>query len=199
MDALIIKNVVASFVPLFVAVDSVGTLPLFASLTVDLDSEEKKRVIRQSMITALALALGFVLIGKIVFRLLGITMADFMMAGGAILFCLAIIDILHGEKDRRLPGKDLGVVPLGTPLIAGPAVLTTSLVSVSQYGVLATIVSVVLNIIVVGLLFRSASLFMRLIGDAGAKALSKVMSLLLGAIAVMLIRRGIQLVIASSN
>lgn len=196
---MIVKNVVASFVPLFVAVDAVGVLPLFASLTADLDGEEKKHVIRQSTVTALALALGFVLVGKIVFRLLGITMPDFMMAGGAILFCLAIIDILHGEKERRLPGKDLGVVPLGTPLIAGPAVLTTSLVSVSQYGVLATIVSVVLNIIVVGLLFRSASLFMRLIGDAGAKALSKVMSLLLAAIAVMLIRRGIQLVIASSN
>jgi len=199
MDTMIVKNVVASFVPLFVAVDAVGILPLFASLTADLDSEQKKRIIRQSTVTALALALGFVLIGKVVFRLLGITMADFMMAGGAILFCLAIIDILHGDKERRLPGKDLGVVPLGTPLIAGPAVLTTSLVSVSQYGVLATIVSVVLNILVVGLLFRSASLFMRLIGDAGAKALSKVMSLLLGAIAVMLIRRGIQLVVASSN
>lgn len=196
---MIVKNIIASFVPLFVAVDAVGILPLFASLTADLDSEEKKRVIRQSTITALALALGFVLVGKIVFRLLGITMADFMMAGGAILFCLAIIDILHGEKERRLPGKDLGVVPLGTPLIAGPAVLTTSLVSVSQYGVSATIVSVVLNIVVVGLLFRSAPVFMRLIGDAGAKALSKVMSLLLGAIAVMLIRRGIQLVVASGN
>jgi multiple antibiotic resistance protein len=199
MDSMIVKNIIASFVPLFVAVDAVGILPLFASLTADLDSEEKKRVIRQSTVTALALALGFVLVGKIVFRLLGITMADFMMAGGAILFCLAIIDILHGEKERRLPGKDLGVVPLGTPLIAGPAVLTTSLVSVSQYGVSATIVSVVLNIVVVGLLFRSASVFMRLIGDAGAKALSKVMSLLLGAIAVMLIRRGIQLVVASGN
>lgn len=199
MDSMIVKNIIASFVPLFVAVDAVGILPLFASLTADLDSEEKKRVIRQSTITALALALGFVLVGKIVFRLLGITMADFMMAGGAILFCLAIIDILHGEKERRLPGKDLGVVPLGTPLIAGPAVLTTSLVSVSQYGVSATIVSVVLNIVVVGLLFRSAPVFMRLIGDAGAKALSKVMSLLLGAIAVMLIRRGIQLVVASGN
>jgi small neutral amino acid transporter SnatA (MarC family) len=59
-------------------------------------------VIHQSTATALALALGFVLFGKVVFRLLGITMADFMMAGGAILFCLATIDILHGEKERRL-------------------------------------------------------------------------------------------------
>ena len=77
--------------------------------------------------------------------------------------------------------------------------LWLTLVTCLAYGILATIVSVVLNIIVVGLLLRSASLFMRLIGDAGAKALSKVMSLLLGAIAIMLIRRGIQMVIASGS
>lgn len=195
----ILRNLAASFVPLFVAMDGIGILPLFASLTGDLDETEKRRIIRQSMVTALALALGFVLVGKVVFRLLGITMADFMMAGGAILFCLAIIDMLHGDKERRLPGKDLGVVPLGTPLIAGPAVLTTSLVSVSQYGIAATVLSVILNVLLIGLLFRSASRLMRLVGDTGAKALSKVMSLLLAAIAVMLIRRGLQMVLASDT
>lgn len=197
MEITILTNLVASFVPLFVAMDGIGVLPLFASLTADLGNTEKRRIIRQSTVTALALTLGFVLVGKIVFRLLGITMADFMIAGGAILFCLAIIDMLHGDKERRLPSKDLGVVPLGTPLIAGPAVLTTSLVSVSQFGYLATIMSVVLNVLLIGLLFHSASRLMHIVGDAGAKALSKVMSLLLGAIAVMLIRRGIQMVIAS--
>ena len=185
------KNVAAAFVPLFVAVDAVGTLPIFASLTSELSVLEKKRVIRQSTVTALSLALGFVLIGKAVFRLLGITLADFMMAGGAILFCLAIIDILHGDKERRLPGKDLGVVPLGTPLIAGPAVLTTSLVSVSQYGILPTILAVTVNIILAGLLFSGSGLVMRVLGDAGSKALSKIMSLLLASIAIMLIRKGV--------
>ena len=114
------------------------------------------------------------------------------MPAGAISFCLAIIDLLHFDKERRIPGPDLGVVPLGTPLIAGPAVLTTSLVSVDQYGLIPTVISVLLNIVLAGVLFSASSLFMHFLGQAGAKALSKIMSLPLAAIAVMLIRKGLQ-------
>jgi len=187
-----IKNLVAAFVPLFVAVDAIGILPMFVSLTADLDTGRKNKVLRQSVVTASCLALCFIFVGKAVFRLLGITIGDFMIAGGAILFCFSIIDMLHGEKERRLPGESLGAVPLGTPLIAGPAVLTTSMVCVSQYGVTATVVSVLVNIMLAGVLFYYASSLLRLIGDTGSKALSKIMSLLLAAIAVMLIRRGLQ-------
>ncbi len=187
-----ITKILSSFVPLFVAVDAIGVLPLFAALTGDLKAGEQRRVILQSMLTATGLAIGFVLLGKVVFRLLGIQIGDFMIAGGAILFCLAIIDLLHADKERRIPGSDLGVVPLGTPLIAGPAVLTTSLVSVDQYGLGPTIISVLLNIALTGLLFSGSAVFMRVLGQAGAKALSKIMSLLLAAIAVMLIRKGCQ-------
>ena len=187
-----VKNIGVAFVPLFVAVDAIGILPMFASLTAELDSHKKNRVLRQSVITASCLALCFVFVGKFIFRLLGITIGDFMIAGGAILFCFSIIDMLHSEKERRLPGEHLGVVPLGTPLIAGPAVLTTSMVCVSQYGITATVASILANILLAGVLFYYASGLLRLIGDAGSKALSKIMSLLLAAIAVMLIRRGLQ-------
>ncbi len=189
VDLLI--NIGKSFVPLFVAVDAIGILPLFVSLTSHLAQKDKRRIVIQSMVTASGLALGFILIGKAVFRLLGITIGDFMIAGGAILFCLAIIDILHPEKERRSPGKDLGVVPLGTPLIAGPAVLTTSMVSVTQYGVTPTVISVLLNILLAGVLFQGSTLLVHFLGEAGTKALSKIMSLLLAAIAVMLIRQGL--------
>ena len=187
-----LKNLVAAFVPLFVAVDAIGILPMFVSLTADLDSDKKNKVLRQSVVTASCLALGFVFVGKAVFHLLGITIGDFMIAGGAILFCFSITDMMHSEKERRLPGENLGAVPLGTPLIAGPAVLTTSMVCVSQYGITATVVSVLVNIMLAGVLFYYASGLLRLIGDTGSKALSKIMSLLLAAIAVMLIRRGLE-------
>jgi len=186
------KNLVAAFVPLFVAVDAIGVLPMFVSLTAELDADRKNKVLRQSVVTASCLALGFVFVGKAVFRLLGITIGDFMIAGGAILFCFSIIDMMHSEKERRLPGESLGAVPIGTPLIAGPAVLTTSMACVSQYGITATVVSVLVNIMLAGMLFYYASTLLRLIGDTGSKALSKIMSLLLAAIAVMLIRRGLQ-------
>ncbi|MBN1803953.1 MAG: MarC family protein [Sedimentisphaerales bacterium] len=187
-----LKNIFLSFIPLFVAVDAIGVLPIFVSLTDGLKKNERTKIILQSMFTASALAVGFILLGKAIFRLLGITLGDFMVAGGAILFSLAITDILNPVKKRRIPGNDLGAVPLGTPLIVGPAVLTTSLVIVSQYGLFPTIISVIVNILLAGLTFSLSSLLIKFLGEAGSKALSKVMSLLLAAIAIMLIRKGIQ-------
>ena len=180
-----------AFIPLFVAVDAIGVLPIYVSLTVGVPKKEHSTIIIQSMLTAICLALGFVLVGRQLFRFLGIEIADFMIAGGAILFIIAIIDIINPEKRRRMPGREIGAVPIGTPLIAGPAVLTTSMLSLSEYGYLPTIVSVVVNILLAGLIFRSSSVLIRLLGDAGSKALSKIFHLLLAAIAVMLMRKGL--------
>ena len=187
-----IKSIFLSFIPLFVAVDAIGVLPIFVSLTEGIEQKTQTKVIIQSMLTAAGLAIGFVLVGKLVFKFLGITMGDFMIAGGAILFCLAIIDMVNPTKRRRIPGPELGAVPLGTPLIAGPAVLTTSMLVVSQHGLVATIVSVLANILLAGLVFRLSFVLMKFLGEAGTKALSKITSLLLAAIAVMLIRKGLE-------
>jgi multiple antibiotic resistance protein len=184
-------NFLLSFIPLFVAVDAIGVLPIFASLTVGLSKKEHSTIIIQSMFTAICLAIGFVLLGKQLFNFLGIEIADFMIAGGAILFSIAIIDIINPEKRTRSPGRDIGAVPIGTPLIAGPAVLTTSMLCVSEYDYLPTIVSVVVNILLAGLIFRLSTSLIKFLGDAGSKALSKIFSLLLAAIAVMLIRKGL--------
>lgn len=188
----ILRDILLAFIPIFVAVDAIGILPFFISLTADLTKKQKTSIIIQSMFTASGLALGFILIGKIVFNLLGITIGDFMIAGGAILFCIAITDILNSSEKRRGGAiSELGAVPLGTPLIVGPAVLTTSLVIIDQYGIIATIVSVIVNILLAGFIFLLSSSIMKFLGDPGSKALSKIMSLLLAAIAVMLIRKGI--------
>jgi len=188
-----LKNIFLSFIPLFVAVDAIGVLPLFVSLTESIEKSEKAKVIIQSMLTASGVAVGFILVGKLVFRLLGITIGDFMIAGGAILFCLAITDVINPVKKRRVPSKELGAVPLGTPLIVGPAVLTTSLVIVTQYGIIPTTISIIANIMIAGLAFSLSSKLMGFLGEAGSKALSKITSLLLAAIAVMLIRKGLEL------
>ncbi len=188
---ILIKDILLSFIPLFVAVDAIGVMPMFISLTQNLTTQEKSKIILQSMVTAICLAIGFILIGRLVFQLLGITIGDFMIAGGAILFSIAIIDILSAAKLRYAVDKDLGAVPLGTPLIVGPAVLATSIVIVSEYGYLATMISVITNILVAGLIFKTSFALIKIFGEAGSKALSKIMSLLLAAIAVMLIRKGL--------
>ena len=98
-----IGNILLSFIPLFVAVDAIGVLPIFVSLTEGLEQKERYKIILQSMITASGPAIGFVLVGKLIFNILGISMGDFMIAGGVILFCLAIIDIVNPIKRRRVP------------------------------------------------------------------------------------------------
>jgi multiple antibiotic resistance protein len=186
-----IRNILLAFIPLFVAVDAVGLLPVFVSLTQGLNAQERRRVIYQSTLTGGLLAVGFVFLGRALFRLLGIDMGDFMIAGGAILFGIAMIDLLSPGTETRRPSADLGAVPLGTPLIAGPAVLTTSLAIIQEYGLLPTLISVVVNIALCGALLGLSGVLLRFLGGPGSKALSKITSLLLGAIAVMLIRKGL--------
>ncbi|MBU4306191.1 MAG: MarC family protein [Candidatus Omnitrophica bacterium] len=190
-----LEHILLAFVPVFVAVDALGVLPIFVSLTQKLKRKEKSAIILQSMVTALAMAIGFIFLGKAVFRFLGITISDFMIAGGAVLFCIAIIDIVSPGKQRRLPARELGVVPLGTPLIVGPAVLTTSLIIIDEYGLIATLISVFLNILLAGIIFHLCDILIKVLGEAGAKALSKITTLLLAAIAVMMIRKGIMYLI----
>lgn len=185
------KNIFLAFIPIFVAVDAIGVLPIFAGLTEGFSRNEKLKIIIQSIVTAICLAVGFIFLGKAIFRLLNITIGDFMIAGGALLFCIAIIDIINPNKKRRIPSSELGAVPLGTPLIVGPAVLATSLIIVDTYGILPTLSSVLVNIILAGVIFISSEFLMKILGEAGSRALSKVMSLLLAAIAVMLIRKGV--------
>ncbi|MBN1845628.1 MAG: MarC family protein [Sedimentisphaerales bacterium] len=188
------KDLLSTFVPLFVAVDAVGILPLFMTLTEGMDKADKQRTVKQSLITALLVAVAFIFLGKSVFRLMGITVYDFMVAGGFLLFIIATLDLASGQKyARRI--DTLGVVPLGVPLIVGPAVLTTSLMMVSVYGLGLTVLSLVLNIILAGAILLTSDFWARLLGRPGSQAVSKVASLILASIAVMMIRKGLSQII----
>lgn len=173
------------------AVDAIGVLPIFISLVEGLSKKKRYKVILHSMITAICLAVGFIFLGKTVFKFLKITIGDFMVAGGALLFCIAIIDLINPKKKRHIPTSELGIVPLGTPLIVGPAVLTTSLIIIDEFGLAPTLISVLVNVILAGIVFLFSGSIIRILGVAGSRALSKITSLLLAAIAVMMIRRGI--------
>jgi multiple antibiotic resistance protein len=186
-----IETFFLAFIPIFVAVDAIGVLPIFISFTTEYTRKEKTRIILQSIITALIIAVLFLLLGNLIFQFLGISVGDFMIAGGAVLFCIGIIEIVSPKKQQRMPGTDFGAVPLGTPLIAGPAVLTTSLIISNQHGVVVTLISLAINIGLTGVIFFFSDFLIKLIGDTGAKAMSKVTSLLLAAIAVMMVRKGI--------
>jgi len=185
------------FVPLFVAVDSIGILPIFMSLTEGITFRKVRRIIYQSVITAIAVALVFLLLGRGLMDLLGITIADFMVAGGILLFVISLNDVLATEKAQQhnVDAESLGAVPLGVPLIFGPAVLTTSLLLINSYGFVPTAAALVLNILLAGGFFFFSPAIFRFLGKTGAKTVSKITSLLLAAIAVMIIRRGLSTIL----
>ena len=185
------QNILLAMIPIFVAIDAIGLVPMFIALTEGRDEPDKRRIIIQSLMTATALAVTFILGGKAVFGYLGIELGDFMIAGGVILFCIALTDILRPTRPHQIPDTYLGTVPLGTPLIARPALLATSLVVLDEHGMAATLIAVIANLLLAGVVFSLSSFLIRLLGVAGTKALSKVISLLLAAYAVMLIRRGL--------
>jgi multiple antibiotic resistance protein len=178
------------FVPLFVAVDAIGILPIFMSLTEGVPQLDRKRIVRQSFVTALLVAVAFIFLGKSVFHLLGITISDFMVAGGILLFIIATLDLTTGTKFARRV-ETLGAVPLGIPLIVGPAVLTTSLMLVDVHGLAATLAAVLLNLLLAIGVLLSADFWYRILGQTGSQAVSKVANLILAAIAVMMIRKGL--------
>jgi len=186
-----LRSIGLAFIPLFVAVNAVGIIPIFMSLTDNLSRKKKIKIVVQSITTAACLSVGFLFLGRAVLRFLRISPGDFMVAGGILLFCIALIDIINPQKRKRLPGEDLGSVPLGTPLIAGPAVLTTSLVLLEEFGVMPTLVVLLANIALAGVVFLCADTLLKIMGKAGARALSKFASLLLAAIAIMMVRRGV--------
>jgi len=185
------------FVPIFVAVDAIGLLPLFTNLTEGMDKKLIRKIILQSMATALAVAILFIAVGTGIFRLLNITVADFMVAGGTLLFVISIWDILAPEKKLQvIDPESIGAVPIGVPLITGPAVLTTSLLLINEHSAVITSLAIAANILLTGCMFLLAPLINRMLGKTGSKAVSKIISLLLAAIGVMIVRRGIAMFVA---
>jgi len=187
------------FIPFFVALDPIGILPIFVSLTKDMEEGDRRDIVNVSILTAIFAGIGFLLFGKWVFKLLGITVSDFKVAGGLLLFIIAIVDILFPEKTRSFAKESLGVVPIGIPLIVGPGVLTLLLISASSYGYIPTILCFVLNILIVRAVFLNSAHIMKLLKEGGTKGLGKLFSIILAAFAVMMVRSGIMELIFSSG
>ena len=179
-----------AFIPLFVAIDPIGRVAIFLGLGGHVDAKRRQVEGTLGLITSLAVSIGFIFLGKIIFRALGITVSDFQIAGGLILLGIAVRELLDMGDRTRYAGESFGVVPLGMPLIAGPALLTALLLLIDTVGVLFTLLALLINLLLVGIGFRYASHFTRWMGQQGMRGVSKLISLLLAAIAVSLIRRG---------
>ena len=185
------RSFLLSFIPIFVAVDALGILPMYIGFTDHLKKREKRKIITMSIITAFVIGTVFLFLGNWIFRLVGVMVFDFKVAGGFVLLVIALRDLLQNEKSVRLSSETMGAVPIGTPLIMGPAVLTTMIMMLDSYGMALTISSFIVNLTIVWVVLTFSEAISDVLGKAGSKAVSKISHLLLAAIAVMMMRKGI--------
>jgi multiple antibiotic resistance protein len=189
------ESFVKAFIPLFVAMDTLGLLPLFLGLTQGMEPAGLRKLIVNATLAALIISIIFLFTGSAMFDFLGITSQDFRIGGGILLLVLAIQDLTSStsqEQHRGPANCDIGVVPIGIPLIMGPAALTTILILVEEHGVIVTLSSLLANFVLVLVVLMNSRYIIKVLGEAGSKAFAKVAALLMAGIAVMMIRSGIE-------
>jgi multiple antibiotic resistance protein len=187
------ESFVLTFVPLFIVIDAVGNLPFVISLSEDMGRQERRQMILYAVLTAAGVGLFFLFLGQLLLRILGISVGAFAIAGGIILLVLSIQYMSTGRLIEIIKEEMVAVVPIGTPLTVGPATITTLLLLGTQYQTYIVLLSFLLNIFIVWVTFVASDLIMKVLGKGGIKAFSRIAALLLAAIAVNMVLRGITL------
>ncbi len=192
MDESLWRQFVETFVPLFIVIDAVGNLPFVISLSAGMSRPERNRMILLAVVTAAVVGLIFLFLGKGILDIMHIDLGAFAIAGGLILLVLSIRYIITGHMTDYVKEEMVAVVPIGTPLTVGPATITTLLLLVNQgYHLYMVLLSFGLNVLIAWGVFMLSDLFVGFLGQGGIKAISKVFSLLLAAIAVSMIVSGL--------
>jgi len=183
---------IQAFIPIFVAIDPIGLAAIFLGLGQGVAAKQRQAIARQATLTGGGVALLFLFLGTSIFQALGISTGDFQIAGGLILFILAARDLTHSVAEPEKLPPDFGIVPLGMPLIAGPALIATLLLVSQTHGIAIALAALVANLLLVVLAFAYSEKLGQLVGPTGMRAISKIISMLLAAIAVSLIRAGLR-------
>ncbi len=176
---------------LFVVLDAIGNAPLFYYFTKEMDCVRRARTIRLSIIVASLILFLFLLVGDLILKYLGITVNDFRIAGGVILFIYAVLGLLGHSVAEEISGEEIAVVPLATPLLAGPGAITVIIYLKYSIGFLVTLYSLLTNMFIAWILLELGGRLLNLLGRYGSIVLSKIMSILLAAYAIAMIREGI--------
>ncbi len=186
-------NFILTFVPLFIVIDALGTLPVVISLSEGMTLKERNKMINMATVTAIIVGLAFLFFGQFILNVMGISVGAFAIAGGLILLILSIKLIITGHMVDVVKEEMVAVVPIGTPLTAGPATITTLLLLAMQYPLYIVLISFALNILITWVIFLLGNRLSHFLGKGGLNAISKVFSLLLAAIAVSMIINGLEM------
>jgi multiple antibiotic resistance protein len=185
---------VLTFIPLFIVVDALGNLPIVISLTEGASPRERYRIVHLASATATVVGLIFLFFGQFILNVLSIKVGSFAIAGGIILLVLSIKYMTTGRMVETIKEEMIAVVPIGTPLVVGPATITTLLILASQFPLYIVLISFMINLLITWFVFMLSETIIKVLRPGGLKAISKVFSLLLAAIAVKMIMDGLNLV-----
>jgi multiple antibiotic resistance protein len=174
---------------LFFVFDPFASIPIFITLTKDLDKNERKKSANRAVMVAGILFILFVLFGNALLSFFGISLASFKIAGGLVLLLMSLEIILGINMTRSQ--SEVGWVVIATPILTGPGVITTAIVLTSKYGCATILVSGAIALLLTWILLRKSELLIQLVGKTVIDIFSKVIGLLIGALAVEFVMDGI--------
>ena len=191
------------FTTVFVIVNPVEATMIFVTLTTGMNPQEKSHIYRRTTLVAFSIAILFSLAGDAVLRLFGITVDSLRVAGGVLLFLVAI-DMLRGVRQQKKvteaelkdanEREDISVFPLAIPLITGPGAITTVVVLMGAAGTVAekalVILAIVLTFVITFFVLKFSEYIDRVLGITGIMVLTRIMGLILGAVAVNFVAAG---------
>lgn len=199
------KFALTAFATAFTIIDPIGMIPLTLAATVSLPAERRPKIVDQAVTVAAAVMLVMGAIGRPLLNYLGITLPAFLIAGGILLFLIAI-DMLFArptgakrteEEERRAAlAENPAVFPLAIPMIAGPGTLATVMLLINlarnDAGRIATVVVACAAVLLITWLFmRGATMFQHLIGTTGIHVVTRVLGIILAALAVQFVLNGL--------
>jgi multiple antibiotic resistance protein len=192
-------EILRSFIILFVVINPIGNLTIFIGLAKGISSEKRLYIVNHTMFIASILLFVFLFFGLQIFELFKISLSSFMIAGGIILLLIAIIYVLDIHT-RKHPGveNNLAAVPMATPLLIGPGVITSTIILVNENGVFITLVAAILALLSVWFLLRFSNRLYKFLGAQWSGVLSRVMGLILAAIAIEFIKDGMLSIITGA-
>lgn len=190
-----ISVLVKTFVAVFVLVDALGNLPILVVLTKGMEPEQRHNVVDRAIVVATAVLLIFAFAGQWVLKYLDISMGSMRVAGGLLLLIIAF-RMLEGELDTPVveTERDVAIIPLALPLLAGPGALTTVmlLMSESPTAHLSVVGGIVAAMLVSWIIVRQAGHLDAWMGSEGALIITKLLGFILAALAVEIGSAGIR-------
>ena len=187
------QNFALTWLPLFIVIDAFGNLPFVISMGEGMNKQERRKMVHIAILTATIVGLVFLFFGQFILNALDISVGAFAIAGGIILLILAIRYMTTGHMVTAVKEEMVAVVPIGTPLTVGPATITTLLLLAIQFPLYWVLISFILNMLITWLIFLLSQKIMGFMGQGGLRAVSRVFSLLLAAIGVSMVIRGLDL------